>query len=405
MKNNADSFSMGRRWLIFTSVLLLGVLSSICMFKAPPLFSAIIPELGFTDETIGWVMSMFAMIGIVLAFPASAILNKLGTKKSLILTGASFLLGSLLGAVANSVALLLVSRFIEGVGMGLISVVGGAAVASVIPARKQGLAMGIWSIWFPAGLVIAFNVSPLLYAAMGTWRAAWWFTVIVSVVALVFVAAVYADPPREEEAGAPADTGQAAALKPNMLGMIMAAVAFGAWNTVNGGAVSTFYPTFLADVHGLDTQAAGSVSSVTNICMLFLCPLMGFVADKLKAQKWLAVIGLFLGAVLFSFGFNDSMGFVWAFVALMGIASGACATGTFSAIPILAKDPSKVGLGMAFAAFFQNIGILAGSAAFAPISTSLGWSAAAMTFCVPICIVGGVCAVIAAVSGRKKKEA
>lgn len=402
MSDRNTEFTMGRRWVIFSSVLLLGVLAAICMFKAPPLFSTeFTTDLGFTDTTIGWVMSMFAMIGIVLAFPASGILAKLGTKKSLIITAASFVIGSLVGAVANDVAMMLASRFIEGVGMGLISVVGGAAVASVIPRRKQGLAMGLWSIWFPTGAVIAFNVSPLLYVATGAWRAVWWFSAVVAVVALVFVAVVYADPPREEEDDALTTSDSASTLKPNMLGLILATLAFGAWNTVNGGAVSSFYPSFLGDIHGMTPQAAGSVSSVTNICMLFLCPLMGFIADKLKAQKWLAVFGLFLGAVLFAFGFSDDTAFVWAFVVLMSFASSACATGTFAVIPILAKDPAKVGLGMAFAAFFQNIGILIGSAAFAPISSALGWSAASMTFCIPICVAGGVCAVLAAVVRKR----
>lgn len=403
MGGRSVEFSMGRRWVIFSSVLLLGVLAAICMFKAPPLFATeFTTDLGFTDATIGWVMSMFAMIGIVLAFPASGILNSLGTKKSLILTAASFVVGSLIGALANGVAMMLVSRFIEGVGMGLISVVGGAAVASVIPRQKQGLAMGLWSIWFPAGAVLAFNLSPLFYVMAGTWRAAWWFSAVVAVVALVFVAIVYVDPPQENEVSDVRAKNVGASPKPYMFALIMATVAFGAWNTVNGGAVSGFYPSFLGDMHGLDTQAAGSLSSVTNICMLVICPLMGFVADKFHAQKWLAVLGLFLGAALFTFGFSDNMMFVWVFVVLMAFASSACATGTFAVIPILANDPAKVGLGMAFAAFFQNIGILIGSAAFAPISASMGWSAAALTFCVPICIAGGVCAVLAAVVRGKK---
>lgn len=284
-RDRNDAFAMGRRWLIFSSVLLLGVLASICMFKAPPLFATeFSTDLGFTDASIGWVMSMFALIGVVLAFPASGILAKAGTKKSLIVTAVSFILGSVLGAVANNAAIMLASRFIEGVGMGLVSVVGGAAVATVIPRAKQGLAMGLWSTWFPAGVVIAFNVSPFLYSAVGTWRAAWWFTAVLAVIALVFAALVYADPPQEREQEC-ADAGIAASLKPNMFGLVMVAIAFGAWNTVNGGAVSSFYPTFLAEVHGLDTQAAGAVSSVTNLCMLVLGPLMGALADKFRLAE------------------------------------------------------------------------------------------------------------------------
>ena len=68
MSEKDQSFSMGRRWLVFSIVFIIGILSAYSMFKAPPLFSIIIPELGFTDENIGWVMSMFSIIGVVLAF-------------------------------------------------------------------------------------------------------------------------------------------------------------------------------------------------------------------------------------------------------------------------------------------------------------------------------------------------
>ena len=82
------------------------------MFKAPPLFSIIIPELGFTDENIGWVMSMFSIIGLVMAFPAGAILAKLGIKKSLIITAASLAIGSAMGGkkAGNAAEAVLQSR-------------------------------------------------------------------------------------------------------------------------------------------------------------------------------------------------------------------------------------------------------------------------------------------------------
>lgn len=178
--------------------------------------------------------------------------------------------------------------------MGLISVVGPAAVASIIPARKQGLAMGIWSVWFPAGVVLAMNVTPMVYALGGTWRANWWLSAILAGVALVFVLLVYATPPQEDAPQETAEAGSAPMkLKPDFFSIVMIAIAFGCWNVFNAGAIGGFYPSYLADVQHLDTQLSGTISSITNILVLALGPISGIVADKFNIHKGFIVFGMF----------------------------------------------------------------------------------------------------------------
>ena len=396
MTGSSDTqFPMSRRWMIFCSVFFLGILTSFGMFKAPTMFTTeFISELGFTESSIGWVMSMFTLIGAVLAFPAGGIFAKLGAKKSLIITAISLIVGAVGGALATNATMMLVTRFIEGIGMGLVSVVGPAAVASIIPAKKQGLAMGIWSVWFPAGVVLAMNVTPMVYALAGTWRANWWLSAILAAVALVFVWAVYATPPQEKAAEEASADGAPMKLKPDFFSIVMIAIAFGCWNVFNAGAIGGFYPSYLADVHSLDTQLSGTISSITNILVLALGPISGIIADKFNIHKGFIVFGMFGAAILLTFAFGDNMPLVWVFVIAMSFCSACCSTGVFSSVPLYAKDPSKVGLGMAIVAFFQNLGGCIGPAAFGALAVSMGWNMASLAFCVPIAIVGGVCAVL-----------
>lgn len=381
--------------MIFCSVFFLGILTSFGMFKAPTMFTTeFISELGFTESSIGWVMSMFTLIGAVLAFPAGGIFAKLGAKKSLIITAISLIIGAVGGALATNATMMLVTRFIEGIGMGLISVVGPAAVASIIPAKKQGLAMGIWSVWFPAGVVLAMNVTPMVYALAGTWRANWWLSAILAAIALVFVWAVYATPPQEKVAEEAKGGSAPLKLKPDFFSIVMIALAFGCWNVFNAGAIGGFYPSYLADVHQLDTQLSGTISSITNILVLALGPISGIVADKFNIHKGFIVFGMFGAAILLTFAFGDSMPLVWVFVIAMSFCSACCSTGVFSSVPLYAKDPSKVGLGMAIVAFFQNLGGCIGSAAFGALAVGMGWNMASLAFCVPIAVAGGICAVL-----------
>jgi predicted MFS family arabinose efflux permease len=392
---------MSRRWLIFASVFFMGIMTAFNMFKAPPLFPSLIPELGFTDATIGWVMSMFSMIGVVLAFPAGAILNKLGIKKSLIITGASLVIGSAIGALATNVPVILASRFIEGIGMGLISVVGPASIASLIPQKKQGLAMGLWAIWFPFGVVLGMNSAPAIEALAG-WRAVWWIVAALSLLSLLFVIFVYAQPPQEAQTGAVEQ--KAVDVKPDYRSIVFVAIAFMAWNIINAGAVSGFYPSFLQAQHGMDPQTAGFVASITSLLVLALGPLSGLVSDKLRTRKWLMVFAMATAAVLSFFAFGDNLPLVWVFLIVMALASAAMPTGVFSIVPELAKKPAAIGTGMAIVAFFQNIGGMVGSAAFGPLVAhpAIGWNLASLVFLVPVAIVGCVFALLTKEKRSKK---
>lgn len=391
--NKASEITMGRRWLMFASIFLVGVLAAFCQFKAPVLFATeFTSELGFTDASIGWVMSIFSLIGVVLAFPAGGVLAKLGAKKSLIITAAALAIGAGAGALAQSATMMLATRFIEGIGMGLISVVGPAAVAEVIPQNKQGLAMGIWSVWFPAGVVVAFNVVPFIYAAAGTWRAAWWFACIVAVIAIVFVVLVYIEAKKE-----PAEQQEAQAtsieLKPDMVSVILIAVLFCAWNIFNAGAIGGFYPSYLTDVYQMDTQQAGSVSSITNILVLALGPISGFVADKFNLHKSLMVFAMVGAVVMLTFAFGDNLTLTYVFVVGFSVFSACCATGVFSSVPLYARDPAKIGFCMAIVAFLQNMGGVIGSAAFGPLAASVGWNSASLMLLVPVAVVGLACGI------------
>lgn len=390
----STEISMSRRWLMFVAIFLVGVLAAFCQFKAPVLFATeFTSELGFTEANIGWVMSMFSLIGVILAFPAGGILAKLGAKKSLIITAIALAVGAGAGALASDATMMLATRFIEGIGMGLISVVGPAAVAEVIPQNKQGLAMGIWSVWFPAGVVVAYNVTPFIYSLAGTWRAAWWFACAVAIVALVLVALVYVETKQETPAQNTA-AAASSALKPDMFSVIMIAVLFCAWNIFNAGAIGGFYPSYLADVHHMDTQLAGSVASITNILVLALGPISGIVADKFNLHKSLMVFAMIGASVMLTFAFGDNLTLTYVFVIGFSVFSACCATGVFSSVPLYARNPAKIGFCMAIVAFLQNLGGVIGSAAFGSLAASLGWGSAGLFFCVPIAVAGLICAVL-----------
>jgi predicted MFS family arabinose efflux permease len=404
MNTAIDSFPLKRRWMVFVVVFFLAVCVATNMMKAPPVFTTLIPALGFTDATVGWMVSSFALMGVILAFPVGGLLQKFGVKKLLLISGISTVLGSVLGALATNVPFMLASRFVEGIAFGLVSVVGIAAINTVMPDRIKGLAMGIWSVWYPVGTIISMLAAPSICDALG-WQSIWWAVAVLALIATVLVVLLYAEPPQEAMPATqenPEQKTPPVEVKPDFRSVVLAALTFLAWNVIWAGAVNGFYPTYLQDSLEMSPQIAGLIVAIPSIIVLVLGPLSGVVSDRLGTRKWLMVFALVELLVLLLFAYSGNLALSWTFIIAVTLAAAAMPTGVFAIVPELAKRPESVGMALAILAFFQNIGVLAGSAAFGPVSSALGWQQASWFFLIPVAVFGLVCSLLIKEKRRKR---
>ena len=157
-------------WVILFVAFMASVAAPLNQFKVPPLMPVLMEGFQLTLSQTGMLMSVFALTGLILALPAGVIIQKLGPRTAGLIAVGSLAIGSTLGAIAGSAGLLLFSRVIEGVGMGLIAVVAPASIAMWFPREKQGVPMGLWATWVPVGSLIMFNLAPTLATTAG-WQA------------------------------------------------------------------------------------------------------------------------------------------------------------------------------------------------------------------------------------------
>ena len=87
-----------------------------------------------------------------------------------------FAAGALIGALAGSFEVLIVSRVVQGVGAGLVSPASLAGAVSGFPPERRGAALGIWGASSGVANLIGPVVGGLLTVAID-WRACWWFLV------------------------------------------------------------------------------------------------------------------------------------------------------------------------------------------------------------------------------------
>jgi len=386
---------MKRRWLVFMPVLLMGVCAATNMTKASPIFLTLIPALGFSEYTIGWMVSGFSIMSLALAFPAGWLIRKLGVRRLLLISGCAGIIGSILGALATDASFMLFSRFIEGTSLGIVVVVGSVAVDLIMPSKIRGLAMGIWVCFFPAGVIISMLVAPTLSNTFG-WASVWWFTTVLGLLATVLILVLYAEPKKQEEPAVQElseaqHSQQRAFLQPDFLSIFFVCIAHFAWNFFWGAGFSSFYPTYLQDALLLSNTTAGLMVAVPNFIIIALSPLAGRLTDYLGSCKWLIAASLLEVIILLFIAFSGILPLAWMFILAVSLAASALPTAVFAIMPKLAKTPEATGIAMGAIVFCAHSAILIGTGIFGSLKAALGgWQETALFFLMPVVVIGFV---------------
>ena len=179
-----------RRNIIFVAVLLGMLLAALDQTIVATALPTVVSDLGGAGHQ-SWVVTSYLLASTI----ATAIVGKLGdlfSRKSVFQVAvAFFLLGSVVCGLADSMAMLVGARALQGVGGGGLMVTATAVIGEVIPLRDRGRYQGALGAVFGVTTVI----GPLLggfFTDHLSWRWAFWINVPVAVV--VFLVAAVAIP-------------------------------------------------------------------------------------------------------------------------------------------------------------------------------------------------------------------
>ena len=259
----------------------------------------------------GDLMSIFSIMGFVLAIPAGYILKRFGIKLTGLVAVGSVAVGSCLGAIAETSRMLFFGRFIEGVGMGLIMVAAPFAISVWFPAQKRALATGIWASSVGIGNVATLLLAPSMAVSYG-WRSVWWAGAGFSAFAFILFAILFRMPKKEEMYEAPAPAAAAQEESPSLLkGMAnsnfwMISIAFGCYNLVVM-AMCSFLPAFLEIGRGYSLtfekgvlMNASFVTAFIMLASIFSGPVGGRISDRLGKRKMMILIPYILMTLTFA---------------------------------------------------------------------------------------------------------
>jgi MFS family permease len=137
-----------------------GVVGAFQVGKVPVALSEIRAELGMGLVGAAWVLSLFNLVGVGVGVAMGAIVARTGARR-LALSGLIVMaLGGLAGAAAPSAAVLLFTRFVEGIGFLMAAVAIPSLIARLAAPRDVKLAFAFWGTYMPAGQAIMLFASP-----------------------------------------------------------------------------------------------------------------------------------------------------------------------------------------------------------------------------------------------------
>ncbi len=385
-------------WAILFALYMATLSATLNLFKLPPVMTLIQTAFSVDNVKSGDLMSIFSIMGFVLAIPAGYILKRFGIKMTGLIAVGAVTIGSGLGALAKTFEMLYVGRFIEGVGMGLIMVAAPFAISVWFPLHNRALPTGIWASSVGIGNIVTLLVAPSLGVSNG-WPSVWWAGAGFSALAFIVFASLFRLPRQEEMQSAPAPAAATDEKPPSLAkGMAnrdfwMISVSFGCYNLVVM-AMCTFLPVFLEVVRGYSKtyekgvlMNAGFVTALIMAASIFSGPAGGSISDRLGKRKIMVLIPYILMTLTFLFPFTISSSMIPLYMIVFGIVGGPIAPVLLAAVPEVSRKPQLIGIGMSVAAVGQNIGMYIGPSLFPRIMAVQGWEAAGY-WMIPICLIG-----------------
>ncbi|WP_150643822.1 DHA2 family efflux MFS transporter permease subunit [Pseudomonas fluorescens] len=172
------------RWLVVVNVLLGTLTVSLNNSSLNPALPAFMSAFDIGPLLATWIVAAF-MVSMGMTMPLTSFLAQRVGRKRLYLWGvALFVCGSLLGAMANSIALVIAARVVQGIASGLMIPLSLAIIFSVYAKGERGRVTGLWG----AAVMLAPALGPLCGSLMlewFSWRSLFLMNVPIGVVALI----------------------------------------------------------------------------------------------------------------------------------------------------------------------------------------------------------------------------
>lgn len=373
-----------RAWIVAIATIFAGVSLALVQNKVAPCMTTLMDAFNIDMSAAGWLSSLFSLVGIAMAIPASVILNKLGAKKGGIIALVCAILGSLLGLATTSVPVLMVSRVVEGIGVGLIGVIGPSLISMWFPETKRGLPMSIWAAYQMCAQAVMFFVAGVVTTSFG-WQGMWIFGLAACVIALVFYI-VCIKTPRPEENHADVESEDVSLVEGMkststwLMALVTMLFCIGCFGFVN------WIATAWAQNFSWAEDEANMWVGYFSLGGVVAAIVIGAVLNKIKNRKVFGAMMLVFYGIASVFGMTmQQPTFILAFTIVYPFVDAGFPCVLWTMTAQTCKKPELAGVAMGVVNIGFNAGVLLGAPIIGGIADAFGWAVA--SYAIAACCV------------------
>jgi len=245
-----------------------------------------IADLHLSYAQVGWLIGIYMLPGMLLAFPGGVIGQRFGERRLVLLGLALMVAGTVVTATASSFPMAAGGRVMSGVGAVLMNILLPKLIADWFEGKEIATAMAVVLTSWPVGLGLATATLGGLAAAT-SWRTALLATAALAGVGFVLMLLFREAPRTSTPVRARLDARD-----------VRLGVAGGfAWGCFNASLVTiiAFGPGLLI-ARGMALGEAGYVVSLAIWLTMISVPLGGFLSDKLGRPTLVIVLGALVAA-------------------------------------------------------------------------------------------------------------
>ena len=385
---NATKNMSGKAWVVCLVGIFGGISLALVQNKVSPIITVLMSVFDINMSTAGLLSTIFTFVGIIMALPAAMILKRFGPKKSGVAALLFAVVGSIIGITTDNIAVLIVSRVIEGTGIGIIAVLAPSLISMWFPPEKRGFPMGIWGSWMMISqTVLFFSAAPIseAFGWQGMWGLGLGACIIAAILFLLFV-----ESPKTEVSHANVESKE--------VSIIEGLKSRGSFTLAIAAACFTFcsftFVSWISAYWGVATswsiEEIGRWVAILYLIEMVYAWIIGGILNRVKNRKLFGAAGFVFYGLLGLAAFmitGEPIIVVFVFVFPVFDALIPCVCWTIA--PETATKPMYAGIALGI----LNIGLNLGTLLSAPVSGALvesyGWIAAGLCFLVAA-IIGAV---------------
>jgi MFS family permease len=347
------------RWVVL-------IVISLAMFANYYVYDSIAPiadilksELGFSDENIGQLYSFYSIAAVIVLLIGGVIIDRIGTAKSTILFAAICTFAGILNAVSSDLTVMLVARFLLGIGSEPLIVAITTALAKWFKGKELSFAFGINLTIARLGSVSADWSPTWADFAYSNWQGP---LVVAAMIGILCVVAALAYGALEGIASRRFGLGKAGEIDKLVISDLFR-FSRSFWFVVL--LCVTFYSAifpfrsfsikFFIESWEYTRQAAGQLNSVLPFAAMIATPLFGLLVDKVGKRALFMAFGSFLLMPVYVMMAYHVVP-LWVPIIMMGIAFSLIPAVMWPSVAYIVEE-KRLGTAYAVMTLIQQIGV------------------------------------------------